>query len=453
MANVIQWKGVFCVAGGFLIHLTLGTFYTFGNMNTYITSYLRKKVDSDVDYSKSIWVNAAAMLGQGSLMMIGGILEQRIGARWTCLLGCSIFSGSIALTTFAIKRGFVAVIFTYGLISSLGLGIAYVAPLAAGMKWFTTRKGLVNGIIVGGYGLGALVFNQVQTSFLNPENVVPTNGYFDSEDILARLPDLFLLLGGTYFAVQLIGIILLYSPEDKWGESYSNLLRSEKVADETDQEETDQFTLKETPDLTLPAVDHSLKPIEVLRKKEFYMLWFSFAFNVQAMQFINTMYKAYGQQFIHDDHFLATVGSIASVFNALGRIAWGYLQDRTSYKMCMLILCAALTSLMLSLIATPNGGKPMFLIWIVSIFFAFSGIFVLLPTVTAHIFGPKHAGTNYGMLFTAPAISSLLGAFAVQIVLSSLGWFGTFCLIASFSFAVGIITCFFPGKAEDYHYS
>lgn len=451
MPNIMQWKGGFCVAGGFLIHLTLGTFYTFGNMNTYITSYLRNKIDPNMDYSQSIWINAAAMLGQGSLMMVGGILEQRIGARWTCLLGCSIFSGSIALTVFSIKRGFVAVVFSYGLVSSLGLGIAYVAPLAAGMKWFASRKGLVNGIIVGGYGLGALVFNQVQTAFLNPENIVPNKGYFDNEEILERVPDLFVLLGGTYFAIQLIGIALLYSPEPEWKESYSNLLRAEKLSEETDQE--DQFSSKDTPDLTLPVVDHSLKPAEVLRKKEFYMLWFSFAFNIQAIQFINTMYKAYGQQFIHDDHFLAVVGSIASVFNAAGRIVWGYLQDRSSYKVCMLFLCAALTSLMLTLVTTPHGGKPMFMIWIIAIFFTFSGIFVLLPTVTAQIFGPKHAGTNYGMLFTAPAISSLLGAFAVQLFLSSLGWFGTFCLIASFSLAVGIITCFFPGKAEDYHYS
>lgn len=31
----------------------------------------------------------------------------------------------------------------------------------------------MNGIVVGGFGLGAFVFNQVQTAFLNPENVSP----------------------------------------------------------------------------------------------------------------------------------------------------------------------------------------------------------------------------------------------------------------------------------------
>ena len=43
----------------------------------------------------------------------------------------------------------------------LGTALAYVPPLSAAMRWFPRKKGLVNGIIVGGFGLGAFVFNQV----------------------------------------------------------------------------------------------------------------------------------------------------------------------------------------------------------------------------------------------------------------------------------------------------
>lgn len=42
--------------------------------------------------------------------------------------------------------------------------------------------------------------------------------------------------------------------------------------------------------------------------------------------------QAYGQTFIQDDVFLATVGAFAAVFNAGGRIAWGHLADRFSFK-------------------------------------------------------------------------------------------------------------------------
>ncbi|XP_013778885.1 uncharacterized protein LOC106463408 [Limulus polyphemus] len=167
--------GCLAVCGSFLIHLTLGTFYTFGNMNTYMMSYIKSRVDESVSYSQSVWINSVMLLGQGLMMPLGGVLEHRYGARITCFIGCLIFSGCIAFSTFAIKSGFVATAAVYGFLSSCGLGFAYVAPLANGMKWFPHRKGLVNGIVVGGFGLGALIFNQIQTGFLNPENKSPEN--------------------------------------------------------------------------------------------------------------------------------------------------------------------------------------------------------------------------------------------------------------------------------------
>ena len=42
--------------------------------------------------------------------------------------------------------------------------------------------------------------------------------------------------------------------------------------------------------------------------------------------------QAYGQTFIEDDHFLALVGSISSMFNCIGRPLWGIFMDRFRYK-------------------------------------------------------------------------------------------------------------------------
>ena len=37
----IPWRGALALLGGFLIQLTLGSFYSFGNLMTYMTSYMR----------------------------------------------------------------------------------------------------------------------------------------------------------------------------------------------------------------------------------------------------------------------------------------------------------------------------------------------------------------------------------------------------------------------------
>ena len=38
------------------------------------------------------------------------------------------------------------------------------------MKWFPNRKGTAMGFVVGGFGGGAMVFNQIQTAIVNFEN-------------------------------------------------------------------------------------------------------------------------------------------------------------------------------------------------------------------------------------------------------------------------------------------
>lgn len=128
-----------------------------------------------------------------------------------------------------------------------------------------------------------------------------------------------------------------------------------------------------------------------------------FAFVSQCVQYINVFYKAFGQTFIRDDHFLAFVGSISSIFNAGGRLFWGHLFDKTSFRVCINILCGLLSILMFTFeLAEVYQSKLIFFIWVVSIFFTFSGIFVIFPTACAQVFGRMHAGTIYGILFTAP---------------------------------------------------
>nr|KAG5708229.1 hypothetical protein BaRGS_021163 [Batillaria attramentaria] len=44
--------------------------------------------------------------------------------------------------------------------------------------------------------------------------------------------------------------------------------------------------------------------------------------------YIWNYWKAFGQTFIRDDHFLALVGSCAGIFGAAGRPLWGWLAER-----------------------------------------------------------------------------------------------------------------------------
>ena len=62
--SVQNSDGIFSLVGGFALHLTLGTLYCFGNLNTYITSYIRIHVHEGIMYSDMIWIPTLATIAQ-----------------------------------------------------------------------------------------------------------------------------------------------------------------------------------------------------------------------------------------------------------------------------------------------------------------------------------------------------------------------------------------------------
>ena len=100
-------------------------------------------------------------------MPVGGRLESLVGPRLCayaavlCLsLGTFLSSLSSSVSTLAAAQ------FLYG----MGIGLGYIAPLTCGYKHLPDRKGLVSGVIVGGFGAGSFIFNFVVTAFVNPDD-------------------------------------------------------------------------------------------------------------------------------------------------------------------------------------------------------------------------------------------------------------------------------------------
>jgi MFS family permease len=114
---------------GVLIELPLGSLYTWGNLNPYVTSYMRSF--QNIEYADTVWVLAAAVAGQSVVIALGGIIEKKWGPRVGSILGGSIFVAAVALTYFTASM-FPAFIITYGLLFGIGGGIAYTSPLVCG---------------------------------------------------------------------------------------------------------------------------------------------------------------------------------------------------------------------------------------------------------------------------------------------------------------------------------
>ncbi|CAH8619047.1 unnamed protein product [Heterobilharzia americana] len=203
--------GCIAISGAVLIHFTFGYFYTVANMVPYIMGYVQTLVDPTLPNQASIWLSAVALGAQGISMPVGGMIASILGFRLVVAVSCLATSGGVILTYFTIRKSYVGVIITYGVLLGGGLGLGYSVVLAAASSWFPERRGLVVGLVVGGFGLGALIFTPIQTALINPNNVQVNNitRKFSDPEVLDRLPAAFLILGGILLTLQVVGFGLL----------------------------------------------------------------------------------------------------------------------------------------------------------------------------------------------------------------------------------------------------
>ncbi|CAH8632342.1 unnamed protein product [Heterobilharzia americana] len=386
-----NYRSILCVIGGIIIQCTYGYFYTVGNMAPYILDYL-KHYNMSVYDNSIMWLTSVALGFEALAMPIGGLLYRKVGIRIVLILSCLVHSGGITLSYFTLSRGFIPLLITYGIMQGTGFGFGYSATIAASVAWFQNQRGLIVGLIIGGFGAGAIVFTPIQTLYINPNNVETDNvtKRFENADLIDRVPYTFLLVGGILFASQLIGIIMM---SDKPKEE------DIKIPDHHLQC-TDQLCE------VLPVNNQvNLRPIEVLKRREFYFLWIiAFCAGVPLTS-LATLFKLFGKAYINDDRFFAIMGVISSIFNAIGRVFWGSIGDRISFKVPLCIIFLLWSILLTSFPHLPVifGAKIKvgFSIWLCSLYLLLSGVLVYAPTATETLFGSVNMAVNYGLVFNA----------------------------------------------------
>lgn len=384
LLSFLVQRSTLALFGAFLIHVTLGTIYTLSNINSYLTSYMRKHGSPNATYGGSMWISSSYAVGQGISMVLGGLIERRFSARVSCFIGCALHSLSIMSTSKAIDYGQMAILLTYGFLPGFGCGLAYMTPMSNGFGWFPNRKGLVAGVILAGFGIGTFVFNMAQTAYVNPDNLSPPKGgYFTQDTILNNVPHLFTFLGTIYASMQFIGCCLLFKPPSP----YDQGARDSAIADER------PILAGELPEMSFR---------KAIRSREFIVLFLVFGITNQGVLFVNSMLKEYGQQFIADDLYLAWTGSMASIANSLGRLGWGMAIDRYSFTQCFTSITTIFgTLLFLMPFEFILSSKLLYLLCTLGIFGSFSGWMSTYPVHLSRIFGLSNSGMIYGLIFVS----------------------------------------------------
>ncbi len=107
-----------------------------------------------------------ALLGLGITAGFGGYFNNRFGPRVVATVGGVCYGLGLVLAGLA--PNLFILYLTYGILGGIGLGLAYIVPLAMLIKWFPDRRGFITGLAVAGFGAGAAVTSPLAANLLIP---------------------------------------------------------------------------------------------------------------------------------------------------------------------------------------------------------------------------------------------------------------------------------------------
>jgi MFS transporter, OFA family, oxalate/formate antiporter len=145
-----------------------------------------------------------------------------------------------------------------------------------------------------------------------------------------------------------------------------------------------------------------------LRLPRWYVLWLILALNVTAGAALISVASPLAQKFTGVAPLTAAIiVSVIGIFNALGRLFWGWLSDGIGRPFAFLSMFVIQAIVFVILPSISNF--TLLLIPAAIIALCYGGGFGTMPAFAADFFGPKNAGTIYGAMLTAWSAGGIVG--------------------------------------------
>src|SRR6202790_1036809 len=317
----------------------------------------------------------------GISAFFGGLWLNRRGPRIVALTGGVLYGLGVFLASFS-DRGLWWLYLTYGVIGGIGLGFAYIVPVAVLVKWFPDRRGLITGIAVGGFGAGALITAPVATRLIQSVGVLSTFAY----------------LGVAYLLVTVVSGYFMQNPPEGWNpEGWAPT--------------GTQATQRSTRDYTLG---------DALRTWQWWALWLLLFLNTSAGISIISQESPLFQELGRVSAVAAaSMVGVASIGNALGRVFWAWASDSITRRATFAMMFLAQVALFWAL-PTVNSATVLTIVAFI-VLMCYGGGFGTMPAFVADYFGSKNVGPIYGLMLTAWGFASAFGPLLIAHMRQSSG--------------------------------
>ena len=357
-----------------VLQLCFGTVYAWSFFQTLLVRQL------GWTFTETAWAFSIAIFSLGVSAAWAGQVLPRVGPRKLALAGSALFCAGYLIAGVALQMDNVPLFcLGYGVVGGIGIGMGYVTPVATVAKWFPDKKGLATGIVVMGFGVGALLLSKG----LAPVLVVQTAG---------DLPLVFFGLGAVFAVILIPASLLMSNPPP------APAAGGPAAAGAPGSEEPESVGA-------------------YLKTGQFLLLWIVFFFNIAAgISIISFQSELLQEVWSLANPSLepavlagygATLIAVSSLFNGVGRLFWGLLSDRIGRVNVFRILLS--TQMVVFGVLMTETNPWVFSVLVCYVLLCFGGGFATMPPFILDTFGARKMSAVYGAVLTAWATAGIAG--------------------------------------------
>jgi oxalate/formate antiporter len=355
------------------------------------------------------WTITALIVLQTWLSPLQGYLVERMGPKLLIGFG-AVLSGLGWIASASITSTW-GLYLTYGLLCGVGTGIVYIGIIGLMVKWFPDRRGFATGVVAAGYGFGAIL-----TTF-PIDSMLKASGYQRT----------LVVFGAIFAAVGLLAALLLRAPRDE--------------------------DVLPTPSPSLAASTRDYAPLEMLKTPVFWLMFVMMSMMSTGGLMVITQFTSFAKAFGIDGMTTVVILGVTlaaipaaltfdRITNGLTRPFFGWVSDHIGRENTMGI-AFIMEGIAIYLMLQYRSDPFMLVVLSGLVFFGWGEIFSLFPSTLTDTFGAKNATTNYGFLYMAQGVGSILGApVAAMIYEASGSWMPVFGLVIGMDILTGLLALF-----------
>lgn len=398
---------------GTVLQLCLGTVYAW--------SFFQKPLVSTYGWNNSqvAWAFCFAICFLGIAAAWGGINLPKFGPKKLAILGGILYGLGYFMAAFALHIKSLPLLYLgFGFIGGLGLGLGYVTPVATAAKWFPDKKGFITGMVIMGFGFGALLMSKVIAPYL----MAITGG---------NLVKVFAFIGALMLCMILPAAMSLKNPP----KGFIPAGWQPKADDSARDADCASLTAK-----------------QCIFSSRFLMMWLIFFLNITAgIMFIGFQSPMLQDLLKNIDPLMsvadlasagATLIAVSSVFNGIGRFFWGGISDRIGRVQVFRLILASQVFVFVALLFVKQPF--IFGTLVCYVLLCYGGGFGSMPSFVHDVFGHRLMPVVYGVILTAWSMGGIVGPQVVAYIKdnyaahSSVYTFGSGAILLCVGFVISL---------------